>query len=146
MWTARNFSPCQTAFASLNPLPPKSFEWFTFECITTHCRRREGKRRGREMRTRVDKRRSGKIADRKTRKEERKREKKRGRLKMKGEAGTISDLVYVLYEKRAKRGGGLRHAGHRAAKVTVRSGKLFESFQSFRFVSPVASRRFPPPD
>lgn len=26
---------------------------------------------------------------------------------MKGEAGTISDLVYVLYEKRAKRGGGL---------------------------------------
>lgn len=59
------------------------------------------------MRTRVDKRRSGKIADRKTRREERKREKKRGRLKMKGEAGTISDLVYVLYEKRAKRGGGL---------------------------------------
>lgn len=98
------------------------------------------------MRTRVDKRRSGKIADRKTRREERKREKKRGRLKTKGEAGTISDLVYVLYEKRAKRGGGLRHAGHRAAKVTVRSGKLFESFQSFRFVSPVASRRFPPPD
>lgn len=59
------------------------------------------------MRTRVDKRRSGKIADRKTRREERKRKKKRGRLKMKGEAGTISDLVYVLYEKRAKRGGGL---------------------------------------
>lgn len=59
------------------------------------------------MRTRVDKRRSGKIADRKTRREERKREKKRGRLKMKGEAGTISDLVYVLYEKRVKRGGGL---------------------------------------
>lgn len=59
------------------------------------------------MRTRVNKRRSGKIADRKTRREERKREKKRGRLKMKGEAGTISDLVYVLYEKRAKRGGGL---------------------------------------
>lgn len=59
------------------------------------------------MRTRVDKRRSGKIADRKTRREERKREKKRGRLKMKGEAGTISDLVYVLYEKRTKRGGGL---------------------------------------
>lgn len=59
------------------------------------------------MRTRVDKRRSGKIADRKTRREERKREKKKGRLKMKGEAGTISDLVYVLYEKRAKRGGGL---------------------------------------
>lgn len=26
---------------------------------------------------------------------------------MKGEAGTISDLVYVLYEKRAKRGEGL---------------------------------------
>lgn len=59
------------------------------------------------MRTRVDKRRSGKIADRKTRREERKREKKKGRLKMKGEAGTISDLVYVLYEKRAKRGEGL---------------------------------------
>lgn len=59
------------------------------------------------MRTRVDKRRSGEIADRKTRREERKREKKRERLKMKGEAGTISDLVYVLYEKRAKRGGGL---------------------------------------
>lgn len=37
---ARNFSPCQTAFASLNPLSFQSggFEWFSFECITTHWR------------------------------------------------------------------------------------------------------------
>lgn len=74
-------------------------------------------------------------SDRKTRRE-------RERLKMKGEP---FPTWFMFYTKRGREeAGGLAvvGCGHRAAKVTVRSGKLFESFQSFRFVSPVASRRF----
>lgn len=90
------------------------------------------------MRIRMDKRRSGKIAERIG-----KRERERGgELKMKGETGPFP--TWFMFYTRAKRGGcsrcsWSRHTGHRAAKVTVRSGKLFESFQSFRSVSRVPS-------
>lgn len=89
---ARNFSPCQTAFASLNPLSSQSggFEWFSFECVTTHWRGGEGDE-NKGGQTKKWKNRIGKRG-------ERERE-------VENERGTISDLVYVLYEKRARRGG-----------------------------------------
>lgn len=53
-------------------------------------------------------------------------------MKMKGEAELFPTwfMFYARWQKGLAMG---RTRGYRAVKVTVRSGKLFESFQSFRF-------------
>lgn len=73
----------------------------------------EGKKRWREMRIRVDKREEKSeswIGKRGKSRAEREKEKEREVENERG-SGAISDLVYVLYEKRAKRGGGLAVVG-----------------------------------
>lgn len=84
--------------------------------------RMEGRRRGRKLRNR----------------ESWSEREEKGRLgwkwgwKMKGEVGPFP--TWFMFYTPTKGLGMGRARGHRAAKVTVRSGKLFESFQSFRFV------------
>lgn len=60
-------------------------------------------------------------------------------MKMKGEAELFPTwfMFYARWQKGLAMG---RTRGYRAVKVTVRSGKLFESFQSFRFGLNVRSR------
>lgn len=88
---ARNFSPCQTAFASLNPLSSQSggFEWFSFECVTTHWRGGEGDE-NKGGQTKKWKNRIGKRGERE-------------RLKMKGEP---FPTWFMFYTKRGREEAG----------------------------------------